>query len=597
MCLMSKQSNKPSETSAPVEVSNFLRQIIDSDTQAGTYANRRDQQGHPLPSVITRFPPEPNGYLHIGHAKSICLNFGLARDYANAAGGARCHMRFDDTNPAKEETEYVESILDSVKWLGFNWTHEGRDHQYFASDYFDTLYQFAELLIERGRAYVDSQSADEIHKNRGNFSQVGINSPYRDRSPSENLELFREMKAGKFEDGKHVLRLKIDMTHPNIVMRDPVIYRIRHAHHHRTGDKWCIYPLYDFTHCISDALENITHSICTLEFENNRPLYDWVLNELKEAGALPGPLPHQYEFARLNLSYAITSKRRLLQLVADNHVDGWDDPRMPTIVGLRRRGYTPESLQLFCERIGVSKADSWIDMSVLEQALRDDLDPKAERGVAVLKPLKLILENFPENHIENCSAPKHPHHAEWGRREFTLGRELWIEADDFMKEPVKGFFRLYPPINGQPGGRVRLRYGFVIECTGFETNEAGDVIAVKATYFADSKSGTPGSDNYKVKGNIHWVNAADASAVEIRLYDRLFTDPSPDSGDKDFIQFINPEAKKIIQAFVEPSLAKATADQRFQFERHGYFVADRVDSKPGKPVFNLAVSLKDNWKK
>ena len=595
---MSKQLNTPSsETSANTEVSNFLRQIIDADCQSGKYTGRVDANSKPLPSVITRFPPEPNGYLHIGHAKSICLNFGLARDYNTLAGGARCHMRFDDTNPTKEDVEYVDTILDTVKWLGFNWEHQGTEHLYYASNYFEKLYAFAELLIENGKAYVDSQTADEIHRNRGNFSQLGTNSPYRDRSISDNLNLVREMKAGKFEDGAHVLRLKIDMSHPNIVMRDPVIYRIRHAHHHKTGNTWCIYPLYDFTHCISDALENISHSICTLEFENNRPLYNWVLNELKAAGAFTGPLPQQYEFARLNLTYAITSKRRLLQLVTEKLVDGWDDPRMPTIVGLRRRGYTPESLQLFCERIGVSKADSWIDMSVLEQSLRDDLDPKAERGVAVLNPLKLILENFEPEHVELCSAPKHPHHPELGRREFPLTKELWIEADDFMQEPVKGFFRLSPPKDGQAGSRVRLRYGFVIECTGFDTNATGQVTAVRARYFEDSKSGTPGSDNYKVKGNLHWVSASHALETEIRLYDRLFLDPQPDSGDKNFLDFINPQSKRTIKAYLEPSLANAQGDQRFQFERHGYFVADRVDSQMGKPVFNLAVTLKDNWKK
>lgn len=594
---MSKELNKTSETSANPEVSNFLRQIIDHDLAAKTYANRKDASGHAIPPLVTRFPPEPNGYLHIGHAKSICLNFGLPRDYAATEGGARCHLRFDDTNPAKEETEYVESIIDSVKWLGFNWTHEGREHLYYASDYFEKLYEFAEILIGRGKAFVDSQSADEIHKNRGNFSTPGTESPFRNRSVEENLSLFREMRAGKFGDGEHVLRLKIDMQHPNIVLRDPVIYRIRHAHHHRTGDAWCIYPLYDFTHCISDALENISHSICTLEFENNRPLYDWVLNELKEAGALTGPLPHQYEFARLNLTYAITSKRKLLQLVNEKFVDGWDDPRMPTIVGLRRRGYTPESLRLFCERIGVSKADSWIDMSVLEGSLRDDLDPKALRGVAVLKPLKLILENFDEHHVEACSAPKHPHQPELGRREFPLTRELWIEEDDFMVEPSKGFFRLYPPKGDQPGNRVRLRYGFVIECTGYETDASGNVIAVKAQYFPDSKSGTPGSDAYKVKGNLHWVSVAHALKTEVRLYDRLFTDGQPDSGEKNFLDFINPESKKIITAYLEPTLASAAPDDRFQFERHGYFVADRVDSKPGQPIFNLAVTLKDTFKK
>jgi glutaminyl-tRNA synthetase len=413
---------------------------------------------------------------------------------------------------------------------------------------------------------------------------------------SENLDLFEKMRGGVFKDGEHVLRLKIDMSHPNLVMRDPVIYRIRHAHHHRTGNTWCIYPLYDFTHCISDAIENITHSICTLEFENNRPLYEWILNELYQAGALKAPLPHQYEFARLNLTYTLTSKRKLLQLVQENYVDGWDDPRMPTIVGLRRRGYTPESLQLFCDRIGVSKADSWIDMSVLEQALRDDLDPKVERGTAVLSPLKLIIDNFNEE-LEWCSAPKHPHHEDWGRRDFALTKELWIESDDFMPDPPKGFFRLFPPKDGQPGSRVRLRYGFVVECTGYDIDENGNTIAVRVNYFPDSKSGTPGSADYKVKGNIHWVSVPHAVSAELRIYDRLFTDPHPASGDKDFLTLLNSESKKVLHAFVEPSLAKAKPEQRFQFERHGYFVADRLDYCENKPVFNFAVGLKDQWKK
>jgi glutaminyl-tRNA synthetase len=593
---MSKEIKNSSETSANTEVSNFLRQIIDHDGANGTYANRLDRSGNRLPSVITRFPPEPNGYLHIGHAKSICLNFGLALDYGKLPGGARCHMRFDDTNPAKEETEYVDSILDAVTWLGFDWHHQGKSYQFYASDYFETLYSFAEILISSGKAYVDSQSAEDIQINRGNFQQTGKESPFRNRSVAENLALFRGMRADQFADGAHVLRLKIDMTHPNLVMRDPVIYRIRHAHHHRTGNTWCIYPLYDFTHCISDALENITHSICTLEFENNRPLYEWILHELETAGALKSPLPHQYEFARLNLTYTLTSKRKLLQLVQENYVDDWDDPRMPTIVGLRRRGYTPEALQLFCERIGVSKADSWIDMSVLEQSLRDDLDPKVERGTAVLSPLKLIIENF-EGDLEWCSAPKHPHHEDWGRREFALTKELWIESDDFMMEPMKGFFRLYPPKDGQPGNRVRLRYGFVVECTGFDTDEHGNPIAVRVKYFPDSKSGTPGSADYKVKGNIHWVSVSHAIQAEIRMYDRLFTDPNPASGDKDFLTLLNPDSKKILRAFVEPSLALAGMEQRFQFERHGYFVADRVDYTTDRPVFNFAVGLKDQWKK
>ena len=593
---MSSDNAKSTGSNQPSEPSNFLRQIIDHDLAKGTYLSRVDQAGKPLPAVITRFPPEPNGYLHIGHAKSICLNYGLARDYNTLASGGRCHMRLDDTNPTKEDVEYVDSILDAVRWLGFDWNHGGQEHLYYASDYFENLYKFAEILIERGKAYVDSQSADEIHMNRGNFTTPGKNSPYRDRPPSENLALFQKMRAGEFVDGSHVLRLKIDMTHPNIVMRDPVIYRIRHAHHHRTGDQWCIYPLYDFTHCISDALEFVSHSICTLEFENNRPLYDWILNTLKEAGVFSDPLPHQHEFARLNLTYTLTSKRKLLQLVEEKCVDGWDDPRMPTIVGIRRRGYTPESLRLFCERIGVSKADSWIDMSTLEQALRDDLDAKAPRATAVLKPLKLVIENFPENGSEACSAPRHPHHPEWGKREFNFTREVWIEADDFMLEPVKGFFRLYPPNNDQAGGRVRLRHGFVIECTGVELDSNGQIKQVNARYFPDSKSGTPGSDNYKVKGNIHWLSVAEALAVEVRLYDHLFTEPHPDSGENNFLAHLNPNSKQIITAYLEPSMKSVQAGERFQFERHGYFIADASDSQAGKPVFNRTVALKDAWK-
>ncbi len=593
---MSSENTKSSTNNQPIEPSNFLRQIIDHDLAKGTYLNRVDQGGKQLPAVITRFPPEPNGYLHIGHAKSICLNYGLAQDYNNLPSGGRCHMRLDDTNPTKEDVEYVDSILDAVRWLGFDWTHAGKEHLYYASDYFDNLYQFAEILIEHGKAYVDSQSADDIHTNRGNFSTPGKNSPYRERSVSENLALFRAMRAGEFADGTHVLRLKIDMAHPNIVMRDPVIYRIRHAHHHRTGDQWCIYPLYDFTHCISDALENVSHSICTLEFENNRPLYDWILSALKEADVFEGPLPHQYEFARLNLTFTITSKRKLLQLVEEKRVDGWDDPRMPTIVGIRRRGYTPESIRLFCERIGVSKADSWIDMSVLEQALRDDLDDRAPRATAVLKPVKLIIENYPKDQKELCSAPRHPHHPEFGKREFHFGRELWIEADDFQANPQKGFFRLFPPKDGLAGGRVRLRHGFVIECTGMKLDAKEQVLEVYANYFPDSKSGTPDSNNYKVKGNIHWIRVDEAVPCEIRLYDHLFTDPHPDSGDKNFLDYINAQSKQVIQAYLEPSMQSCRAEERFQFERHGYFVADRVDCKTGQLVFNRSVGLKDSWK-
>lgn len=580
------QDNKPNN---PPVASNFLRSIIDHDLASGTYAGRADAQGSPLPTVITRFPPEPNGYLHIGHAKSICVNFGLARDY-----GGRCHLRFDDTNPVKEDTEYVDSIIDAVHWLGFSWDNPhagGTPHLYYASDYFDRLYQFAETLIERGAAYVDSQSAEQIAATRGNFSEPGKPSPFRDRPVEENLKLFREMRDGKYGDGEHVLRAKIDMSAPNIVMRDPVLYRIRHAHHHRTGDKWCIYPMYDFTHCISDAIENITHSLCTLEFENNRPLYDWVLEHLREAGVFANPLPHQYEFARLNLTYAITSKRKLKQLVDEQRVAGWDDPRMPTIVGIRRRGYTPESIQLFCDRVGVSKADSWIDMSTLEGAVRDDLDARAPRSVGVLDPLKLILDNYPEGQSEECSAPVHPKLPEMGRRVFPLSRELWIEREDFNENPPKGYFRLFP------GNKVRLRYGYVIECTGVDKDADGNVIAVHANYLPDTKSGTPGADSVKVKGNIHWVSAPHAYEAEVRLYDRLFSDPHPDAGGKNFLDALNPDSMKVVTAYLEPGLRDAKPDDRYQFERHGYFVADRVDSKPGKPVFNRTVGLKDSWGK
>ena len=580
---MSNNANsKPNNNAAVAAPSNFLRGIIDADQQKGSYAGRTDRQGAALPAVITRFPPEPNGYLHIGHAKSICLNFGLARDY-----NGRCDMRFDDTNPTKEEQEYVDTILDSVQWLGFSWN----EHLYYASDYFDQLYEMAEWLINAGHAYVDSQSAEQMAANRGNFSEPGKDSPFRTRTAAESLDMLRRMKAGEFKDGEHILRAKIDMASPNMNLRDPAIYRIRHAHHHRTGDKWCIYPMYDYTHPISDALENVTHSLCTLEFQDHRPFYDWILQRLTEGGFFKQALPQQYEFARLNLSYAITSKRKLLQLVEEKIVDGWDDPRMPTIVGIRRRGYTPQSIQLFAERIGVTKSDSWIDMSTLEGALRDDLDDKAPRSVAVLRPLKLIIDNFAENESVACSAPVHPHHPERGTREFQISRELWIEEDDFMEEPSKGYFRLYP------GNKVRLRYGYVIECTGCDKDASGKVIAVHCNYFADSKSGTEGSANYKVKGNIHWVSAAHAVQAEVRLYDRLFNDPQPDAGGKDFKLALNPDSKALVHAYLEAGAELAQADQHFQFERHGYFVADRVDSVAGKPVFNRIVTLKDSWAK
>jgi glutaminyl-tRNA synthetase len=567
-------SNERTErTDAPV-ASNFIRNVLDEDNRNRKWAGR----------VETRFPPEPNGYLHVGHAKSICLNFGVARDYDGV-----CHLRFDDTNPEKESMEYADSIIEAVEWLGYSWEKAGKSHLYFASDYYEQLYHFAEILIERGKAYVDSQSAEDMRVNRGSATEAGRPSPYRDRTPAENLDLFRRMRAGEFAEGDHVLRAKIDMSSPNFNMRDPVIYRIRFAHHYRTGDAWCVYPMYDYAHCISDAIEGITHSLCTLEFEDHRPLYDWVLDQLAQAGEFKRPLPQQIEFARLNVTYAITSKRKLLQLVNEKHVEGWDDPRMPTIVGLRRRGFTPGSIQLFCDRIGVSKADSWIDMGVLEQSLRDDLDSAAPRAIAVLDPLKLVIDNFPEDGEEPCTAPVHPHHPERGSRAFPLTRELWIEREDFNEHPPKGYFRLFP------GNKVRLRYGFVVECTGFDKDEHGNVTAVHCNYFADSKSGTEGSNNYKVKGNIHWVSAKTAYAAEVRLYDRLFNEPQPDAGGRDFLTAMNPNSKRLVNAYLEPGAAQLNAEDRVQFERHGYFVADRYDSQPGKPVFNRIVSLKDSW--
>ena len=590
---MNNDKKPPAPALSSTLSSNFLRAVVESDLAAGSHTRAG------LPSVITRFPPEPNGYLHIGHAKSICLNFGLARDYAG-----RCHLRFDDTNPAKEDQEYVDTIIDSVKWLGFTWEYQGpnglEEHLHYASDYFDQLYTMAEYLVTAGFAYVDSQSADDMAAKRGNFGQAGENSPFRARPPEESLALLRAMKAGQFKDGEHILRAKISddaMASPNMNLRDPALYRIRHAHHHRTGDAWCIYPMYDYTHPISDALENITHSVCTLEFQDHRPFYDWLLATLSEGGFFKQPLPRQYEFARLNLSYVITSKRKLRELVDAGIVDGWDDPRMPTIVGLRRRGFTPEAILLFCERIGVTKSDGWIDMSTLEACLREDLDPKAPRTAAVLRPLKLIIDNFGEHDSIECNSPVHPHFPERGLRIFPITRHLWIEADDFMEVPSKGYFRLVPPLGDKPGSKVRLRYGYVIECTGFDKDESGKVVAVHCNYFADSKSGTEGSANYKVKGNIHWVSVATAVEAEVRLYERLFTDPQPDAGGKDFKLALNPNAKEVVTAYLEPGMASALPDQRFQFERQGYFVADRVDTQPGKLVFNRIVTLKDSWVK
>ena len=562
-------------TTESAHATNFVRNIIEADLASGKWVPRHDSA-----RIRTRFPPEPNGYLHIGHAKSICLNFGLAKDY-----GGVCHMRFDDTNPAKEEQEYVDSILDSVHWLGWDW---GKN-QFFASDYFDQLYHFAELFINHSLAYVDSLSAEEMRAHRGTLTEPGKHSPYRDRTPEENLTLFRMMKEGLFPDGAHVLRLKIDMASPNINLRDPAIYRIRKAEHHRTGTKWCVYPLYDYAHCISDALENITHSICTLEFEDHRPLYDWVLEKLAEFGELKKPLPQQIEFSRLNLTYVVMSKRFLLKLVEEKFVDGWDDPRMPTLVGCRRRGFTPEGFRLFAERIGVSKSDSWIDYAELENCMRETLNESAPRRIAVLKPLKLIIDNYPEGQGEQCSAPNHPQKPELGRRSMPFSRELWIEQEDFMETPSKGYFRLVP------GNEVRLRYGFVVKCLGADKDAAGNITAVHCEYYPETKSGTPGSDTRKVKGNIHWVCARSAYHAEVRLYDRLFKVPHPGAGESDYLDDINPDAKQTITAFLEPSLKNAGPEDRFQFERHGYFVADMKDSQRGAPVFNRTVTMKDSW--
>jgi len=600
--------------------SNFLRQIIESDLVQGTYASRRwagtpgdaahHAQGVPDPAKIrTRFPPEPNGYLHIGHAKSICLNFGLARDY-----GGVCHMRLDDTNPEKEDTEYVSAILDAVQWLGFGWDTEldnkKTSHLYQASDYFDFMYRAAECLIERGHAYVDEQSAEEMRINRGDFANPGKDSPFRNRTPAENLTRFREMRDGKLADGAAVLRARIDMASPNINLRDPAIYRIRRATHHNTGDAWCIYPMYTFAHPIEDALEQITHSICTLEFEDQRPFYDWLLARLIEGGLLASPPPKQYEFARLNLTYVVTSKRKLAQLVNEGKVSNWDDPRMPTIVGLRRRGYTPASLQLFAERIGVTKSDSWIDYSTLEGCLREDLENKAHRGMAVLDPVKLVLTNWDEamgaGHLEPCTLPALPHSTEGqpepAPRQFSIGKEVWIEREDFEETPPKGYKRLTPPKTAPdgtttPGAVVRLKGGYVIECTGCVKDASGKVTEVHATVFPGTKSGTPGSDSVKAKAAITWVGVADGVPAIVRLYDRLFSEAHPDAGGKDFLAALNPNSLKTVTAFVEPSLANAQPDEKFQFERHGYFVADRVDHAPGKPVFNRAVGLKDSWGK
>ena len=584
-------SEKNKAAGAPA-VSNFIRTAIEADIANGKYT-ARGWGGKPGPAKVhrntppdpakirTRFPPEPNGYLHIGHAKSICLNFGLAHDY----GGA-CHMRFDDTNPEKEEQEYVDSIIHAVQWLGFDW----RENIFFASDYFDFMYEAVQYLISSGHAYVDEQSAEQMRNNRGTLTEPGKASPWRERPAAESLMRFGEMRDGKHPDGSMLLRARIDMASPNINLRDPAIYRIRKATHHRTGDKWCVYPMYAYAHPIEDALERITHSLCTLEFEDQRPFYDWLLLRLAEGGMLEKPLPQQIEFARLNLTYAVLSKRKLIQLVNEKHVEGWDDPRLPTLVGARRRGYTPQGFRLFAERIGVSKADSWIDYRVLEDCMREHLNEVAERRIAVLDPVKLIIDNYPAGQQEDCYAPNHPQKPELGKRVVPLTRELWIERDDFVETPPKGYFRLFP------GNSVRLRYGYVLKCIGCDKDAQGNITAVHCDYIPDTRSGTPGADKVKVKGNIHWLSIAHAHPAEVRLYDRLFKTAQPGAGERDFLLDLNPESKKTITAQLEPALKDAQPEERFQFERHGYFVADRVDSRPGAPKFNRAVTLRDSWK-
>ena len=594
-------SSEKNSNSAPAPASNFIRAIIEKDLGQNKYTAKKwagspgDAQHQEagqvdFAKIRTRFPPEPNGYLHIGHAKSIFLNFGLARDFDGV-----CHLRFDDTNPEKESQEYVDSISDNVKWLGFGWENQSpngnESNLYFASNYFDFMYRAAESLIENGFAYVDEQSADEMRINRGTLTEAGKDSPFRNRSAAENLARFREMRDGKHADGSMVLRAKIDMASPNINMRDPAIYRVRRAHHHNTGDKWCIYPMYTFAHPIEDALERITHSICTLEFEDQRPFYDWLLEHLAQTGLLAHPLPKQYEFARLNLTYVVLSKRKLIQLVEEKHVSGWDDPRLPTLAGARRRGYTAAGFKLFTDRIGVSKADSWIEYTILEDCMREVLNIEAERRIAVLDPIKLVIDNYPEGQSEDCFAPNHPLKPELGKRTVQLSKELWIEREDFMEEPAKGYFRLFP------GNMVRLRYGYVVKCTGCEKDANGNVTVVHCEYLPETKSGTPGSDSVKVKGNIHWVSAAHAYECEVRLYDRLFKEANPGSGDRDFLDDINPDSVQVITAQLEQSLQDAKPEESFQFERHGYFVADRQDSVAGKPVFNRTVTLRDAWQK
>ena len=543
---------------------NFLEEIISEDIQAGKHNGR----------VLTRFPPEPNGYLHIGHCKSICLNFGLAKEF-----GGQTNLRFDDTNPEKEETEYVDSIKEDIRWLGFNWANE-----FYASDYFQTLYDFAVALIKKGLAYVDDSTSEEIAAMKGTPTEPGKESPFRSRSVEENTILFERMRNGEFKDGEKVLRAKIDMAAPNMHFRDPLMYRIKHTPHHRTGDKWCIYPMYDFAHGQCDSIEKITHSVCTLEFEVHRPLYDWFINKLD---IFPS---HQYEFARLNLSYTVMSKRKLLQLVKENHVSGWDDPRMPTISGLRRRGYTPESLRLFCDRIGIARRENVIDVGLLEYCIREDLNKKTNRLMVVLDPVKLIIDNYPKGKSELLVSENNPEDKESGERELPFDRELWIERDDFMEYPGKKYFRL------GPGLLVRLKSAYIIRCESFQKDELGNITEIHCTYLPESKSGHDTS-GVNVKGTIHWVSASHAISCEVRLYDRLFKVENPSSEEGDFKDYINPKSMEIISnAYAEPAMKNTKPGDKFQFIRKGYFCTDK-DTTPTKLIFNRTVSLKDSWSK
>jgi glutaminyl-tRNA synthetase len=548
--------------------SDFIRQIIADDLRTGKHTK-----------IVTRFPPEPNGFLHIGHAKSICLNFGIGLE-----NGGPCHMRFDDTNPCKEELAYVESIMNDVRWLGFDW---GKN-LFYASDYFDRLYDYAVQLVKLGKAYVCDLTGDEIREYRGTLTEPGKESPYRNRSIEENLDLFERMRRGEFEEGSRVLRAKIDMASPNLNLRDPVIYRILKVAHHRTGDKWCIYPMYDYTHCLSDAIEGITHSLCTLEFEDHRPLYDWVLDILDTPCH-----PRQIEFARLNLTYTVMSKRKILQLVNGGYVNGWDDPRMLTISGLRRRGYPPAAIRNFCGFIGIGKKESWIDMGILENAVRDNLNETAPRVMGVLDPLKVIIDNYPEDRVEEMEAQNHPQNPEMGSRMLPFAKEIFIERSDFLEEPPKKFFRL------GPGREVRLRYAYLIKFASLEKDpETGEIEAIHCTYDPATKGGTA-PDGRKVKGTIHWVSATQALRCPVRLYDRLFSVPHPDAEkDVDFKTYLNPDSMKVLEnCMVEPGLADIAPGSRVQFERQGYFCLDQVDSQKGKPVFNRIVTLRDSWAK